>query len=645
MARTMADKARAKQRKRNAGTATQTAKKVEAGKKRQRNQGTDTSPEDAAKALEKKRKDDAIDLSSDTEEDEGDYDTESEGEEGRLIIDESTLPTPAPPTVLNETKEKRQPATVYISGIEHDFVLEYKRNSKEYDAAIDTHFGPDTLINFRGRYARLTIPDEDYLLAALAVNNIKGRDVVVSRPWTADEKKTQRAVPGFIPPSLRGPAGPDSYIPDRCKVVISGVATSWTDDEIKQNTKADYAQRLIKKNGESRTPTTVVILGYKNGLETKPPAAVRLGHIQYKTRPFIPLPTRCFRCQRFNHTAAKCQSTEVRCVRCGGGHEFKDCDRKDHPKCANCGGPHSTAAPICPTFLREKAAKKIERLEAIPYYKATRAAKKQQQETQRSDVQQPARVKPGPARPAWTTTESGDSPEQPAQPIQRQRRQVITVQPPVVDMDTQTTTPTHADDYNQQIEKVATNLRQKIDNITGDIQKRMDDIADKMEKKMNEIVTDTKRQLEEFATQLEAQHAKQELQLQAMKGEAESWANHNTEVQLTITGMMKAINSMRQQQKFILKAVRVNSQLNRRQTRTDTSNKQEEDQLCEMIADIDQRNIQLDEDIKTDAAFIKTRLAWEETDQDVINYRRWQEQRTKKMETDQQEESQTRPGI
>jgi hypothetical protein len=102
----MADKARAKQRKRNAGTATQTAKKMEAGKKRQRNQGTDTSPEDAAKALEKKRKDDAIDLSSDTEEDEGDYDTESEGEEGRLIIDESTLPTPAPPTVLNETKEK-----------------------------------------------------------------------------------------------------------------------------------------------------------------------------------------------------------------------------------------------------------------------------------------------------------------------------------------------------------------------------------------------------------------------------------------------------------------------------------------------------------------------------------------------------------
>jgi DNA-binding ferritin-like protein len=312
-----------------------------------------------------------------------------------------------------------------------------------------------------------------------------------------------------MPPCLRGPARPDSYIPDCCKVVISGVATSWTDDEIKQSTKADYAQRLIKKNGDSRTPTTVVILGFKNGLETKPPAAVRLGHTQIKTRPFIPLPIRCFRCQRFNHTAAKCRSTEVRCVRCGGGHDFKDCDRKDHPKCANCGGPHSTAAPICPTFLREKAAKKIERLEGIPYYKATRAAKKQQQENQQSDVQQPARVKPGPARSAWTKTDSGDAPEQPAQPIPKQRRQVITVQPPVVDMDTQTTTTLPDNDNNQQIEQkieeVTGRLRQKFDSIVIDIQKRMDDIAEKLEKKMDEFITETNNRLEELSAKHEAE--------------------------------------------------------------------------------------------------------------------------------------------
>ena len=61
---------------------------MEADKKRQRNQGTDTSPEDAAKAVEKKRKDDAIDTNSGTEEDEGDYDTETEDEEDRLVIDE-----------------------------------------------------------------------------------------------------------------------------------------------------------------------------------------------------------------------------------------------------------------------------------------------------------------------------------------------------------------------------------------------------------------------------------------------------------------------------------------------------------------------------------------------------------------------------
>jgi hypothetical protein len=596
----MAEKARAKQRKRNAGTATQTAKKVEAGKKRQRNQGTDTSPEDAAKAADKKRKDDATDINSGTEEDEGDYDTETEEEVDRLVIDESTPPTPAPSGAVSNTKASRQPATVYISGIEHDFVLEYKRNSKEYDAAIDTHFGPDTLINFRGRFARLTIPDEDYLLAALAVNNINGRDVVVTRPWTTDEKKIQRAAPALLPTYLRRPAGPDSYIPDNCKVVISGVATSWTDNEIKENTKADYAQRLIKKNGDSRTPTTVVILGYKNGLETKPPAAVRLGHIQYKTRPFIPLPIRCFRCQRFNHTAAKCRSTEVRCVRCGGGHEFKDCDRKDHPKCANCGGPHSTAAPICPTFLREKAAKKIERLEGKPYYLAARAVKKQQPVTYLSDVQQPARIKPGPARPAWTTTDSGDAPEQPAQQIPRQRRQVITVQPPVVDMDTQTTT-THATDdgdlMDQKIEEVASCLRLKIDNIADTIQKRMDDIAEKLQHKVEKIVVETRQRLDGLKAQQDALSAEVERQKQ-QQGELEKqYTGHRDAVVKEViklqdekTYMMEKLQDANEIILFLLKTARLSTQMNRRQTRPGTEDNEQHRVLLE---DIDTRSNKL----------------------------------------------------
>ena len=308
----------------------------------------------------------------------------------------------------------------------------------------------------------------------------------------------------------------------------------------------------------------------------------------------------CFRCQRFNHTAAKCRSTEVRCVRCGGGHEYKDCDRKDHPKCANCGGPHSTAAPICPTFLREKAAKKIERLEGKPYYLAARAVKKQQPVTYLSDVQQPARIKPGPARPAWTTTDSGDAPEQPAQQIPRQRRQVITVQPPVVDMDTQTTT-THATDdgdlMDQKIEEVASCLRLKIDNIADTIQKRMDDIAEKLQHKVEKIVVETRQRLDGLKAQQDALSAEVERQKQ-QQGELEKqYTGHRDAVVKEViklqdekTYMMEKLQDANEIILFLLKTARLSTQMNRRQTRPGTEDNEQHRVLLE---DIDTRSNKL----------------------------------------------------
>lgn len=49
----------------------------------------------------------------------------------------------------------------------------------------------------------------------------------------------------------------------------------------------------------------------------------------------------CHNCQNYGHTKNYC-SRKSKCVKCGGEHNHKQCEKKksDPPKCANCGGPH-----------------------------------------------------------------------------------------------------------------------------------------------------------------------------------------------------------------------------------------------------------------------------------------------------------------
>ncbi|KAF8789857.1 hypothetical protein HNY73_007766 [Argiope bruennichi] len=75
-------------------------------------------------------------------------------------------------------------------------------------------------------------------------------------------------------------------------------------------------------------------------------------------------PTMCFKCFRFGHIKAVCQSSEERCPRCTGSHAKKDCKR-DTPKCPNCSENnkkyksdrattnHSALDRKCSTYLRE----------------------------------------------------------------------------------------------------------------------------------------------------------------------------------------------------------------------------------------------------------------------------------------------------
>ena len=144
-------------------------------------------------------------------------------------------------------------------------------------------------------------------------------------------------------------------------MIIFGVSLELSVDEICEETGALSAKRLLKKHpeGGNRTETENVVLTYS----CEPPKYVFIGFKQHATKMFIPLPTRCFKCQLYGHTQSVCHG-KITCPKCAKGHTFEDCplnkpvtDGLRDPgnanlkiSCRNCGAEHSAAFRGCPVF-------------------------------------------------------------------------------------------------------------------------------------------------------------------------------------------------------------------------------------------------------------------------------------------------------
>lgn len=93
-----------------------------------------------------------------------------------------------------------------------------------------------------------------------------------------------------------------------------------------------------------REEGTAVLLTFKQEVK-EIPERVYLGFMSFQVREYKRPPLRCYKCQRFGHTAAACRGVR-RCGKCGGNHEFAQCQARE-AKCCNCGGNHVTSFRGC----------------------------------------------------------------------------------------------------------------------------------------------------------------------------------------------------------------------------------------------------------------------------------------------------------
>jgi len=209
------------------------------------------------------------------------------------------------------------------------------------------------------------------------------------------------------------------------KVIIFGVDTEITTDEIAEEVKADYVRRLKKRNVETGLldDTPSVVLSF----EGEPPPSVFIGWRKYLTKTFIERPVRCLKCQKFGHTVKFCHG-KLCCPRCGGQHQFTDCSyrevaaRPEDLHCPNCGQGHSAAFKECPAYIKAVEITTIKNQGKLTYSAAVKEHKLRTQSQQTNPERQS-----GPSR---TDCNVEDFPSLPPPCLQKhqEKNQTISIQ-------------------------------------------------------------------------------------------------------------------------------------------------------------------------------------------------------------------------
>ena len=176
-------------------------------------------------------------------------------------------------------------------------------------------------------------------------------------------------------------------------------------EEIKYLTQHDLTT-LLKTEDPSvaatkkLTPTSAMVYFLREELPTE----VVLGWDSVPVRPYIPLPTRCYRCQAYGHQAWKCKAQEEVCSSCAGvGHSYRNCTSQT-PKCAGCGGQHSANSQSCPKWMEQRQVRKITASGKFSYRDALLQVRS------RSQSSAPARPKPAKHTPAHPPTPNTTTP-------------------------------------------------------------------------------------------------------------------------------------------------------------------------------------------------------------------------------------------
>lgn len=158
-------------------------------------------------------------------------------------------------------------------------------------------------------------------------------------------------------------------------VIFDRSLTAASDEEILEELKpfnCKIVRRVMKtgKDGE-KFATGTFFLTFST---LKLPKEITIGYNMHKMEPYVPNPTRCFKCQRFGHVSNSCRSNDKICVNCGEvEHTTKDEKCGNPPRCVNCKATsHNAMSRDCPEYMYRKKIEELKIHEEKSHVEATR---------------------------------------------------------------------------------------------------------------------------------------------------------------------------------------------------------------------------------------------------------------------------------
>ena len=228
-----------------------------------------------------------------------------------------------------------------------------------------------------GNIAKANIFRVDKALKAYIGEFERMSDDLQNKSWTIEVKNEQQGEKLLTMTELL--TEPITVTPHEFHNKSQGVITcsllkNYTEEEVAEGL-SDYgviACRRITRNPKSPNPEPTATLILTFNTPNPPDNITIITGLKERVRPYIPLPRRCFNCQQYGHSGAKCRRPIPVCSRCGDDaiddHKEETCQRPI--KCIHCQEPHSVASRTCPRYLIEKEILYIKTKEHLTFKEA-----------------------------------------------------------------------------------------------------------------------------------------------------------------------------------------------------------------------------------------------------------------------------------
>ncbi|XP_064103324.1 uncharacterized protein LOC135213274 [Macrobrachium nipponense] len=141
--------------------------------------------------------------------------------------------------------------------------------------------------------------------------------------------------------------------------------------EIQQELDEQNVAKVVstrKKVGDQTVPLAKLILTFNT---FKLPNGIKAGWLNFKVKPYIPSPMRCYHCQIFGHLIQKYRKkiNEEPALCCNWGKEAHGpCN--EPPSCINCGENYPASSKSCVKFILEKEVQTVKVMEKILFIDA-----------------------------------------------------------------------------------------------------------------------------------------------------------------------------------------------------------------------------------------------------------------------------------